>query len=161
MAFRMGSLRSMVGQLRGGRRSITASTAPKMKPATLDAENAHHANAHGLSSHSKTGEWAPVQIVFGMVSVAVILAAHTAFQQLVRSPSVHVNKKKRESMPEVDEPDETVDSADKFINRSMLRKVAHIQDNKNTLSDPVHPNPFTHPRTAETLKTAGVEPGRH
>ncbi|XP_054795154.1 uncharacterized protein LOC129300605 isoform X2 [Prosopis cineraria] len=157
-----GSLRSMVGQLRGGRRSIATSTTPKMKPATLDAEHAHHANIHGASNSShKIGEWAPVQIVFGMVSVAVMLAAHTAYQQLVRSPSVHVNKKRRESMPEVDEPDLTIDSADKFINRSMLRKVAHIQENKNTLSDPVHPNPFTHPRTAETLKTAGVEPGTH
>ncbi|KAI9089754.1 hypothetical protein K1719_029047 [Acacia pycnantha] len=164
MAFRMGiSLRSMMmEQLRGGRRRIATSTIPKMKPATL-AEQAHlHANPHEGVSHPKGGgEWAPIQIVFGMVSVAVMLAAHTAFQQLARAPSVHVNKKRRESFPEVYEPDRTIDSADKFINRSMLRKVAHIQENRNTLSDPVHPNPFTHPRTAVTLKTAGVVLGTH
>ncbi|KAF7806885.1 NADH-ubiquinone reductase complex 1 MLRQ subunit [Senna tora] len=95
-----------------------------------------------------------------MVSVALALGAHTAFQQIARSPSVHVNKRRRETMPEVEEPDRTVDCADKFINRSMLRKVAHIQDNKTTLSDPVHPDPFTRPRTVESLKTVGIEPGR-
>lgn len=78
-----------------------------------------------------------------MVGVAMALGAHTALQQLARSPSVHVNKKKRESVPEVYQPDQTIDNADRFINHSMLRKVAHIQDNKKTLSDPAHPNPFS------------------
>lgn len=82
-------------------------------------------------------------IVCGMVGVAVAIASHTAFQQLTRSPTVHVNKKRRESLPEVSDPDRTVNSADKFINGSFLRKVSQIQDNKSTVHDSVHPNPFT------------------
>ena len=88
-------------------------------------------------------ELAPVYIVCGMVCVALTVGSHTAYQQLARSPTVHVNKKSRESVPEVDDPDRTINSADKFINGSFLRKVSHIQDNKATLHDPVRPNPFT------------------
>lgn len=82
-------------------------------------------------------------IVLGMTGTAVMLAGHTAFQQLARAPSVHVNKRRRETMPEVEEPDRTIECADKFINRSMLRKVAHIQQTNPTITDTVHPNPFT------------------
>ncbi|MCH83976.1 hypothetical protein A2U01_0004806 [Trifolium medium] len=105
-------------------------------------------------------ELAPVYIVCGMVGVAVVLASHSAFQQLARSPSVHVNKKRRESYPEAYDPDRSINSADKFINGSFLRKMAHIQDSNPTVHDPVHPNPFTRPRSAETLKSVGVESGK-
>jgi len=86
---------------------------------------------------------APVYIVGGMVCVAVAIGTHTAFQQLFRSPAVHVNKNRRETVPEVSDPDRTINSASKFIDGSFLRKVSHIQENKATLHDPVHPNPFT------------------
>lgn len=46
-------------------------------------------------------------------------------------------------MPEVDDPDAVISSADKFVNKSFLRKVAYIQDTNSTLPDPVRPNPFT------------------
>ncbi|GAV82585.1 hypothetical protein CFOL_v3_26036 [Cephalotus follicularis] len=85
----------------------------------------------------------PLYMVMGMVVLAVTIATHTAKQQLRHSPTVHVNKKRRESMPEVYDPDRTVASADKFINKSFLRKVAHIQDNNNILEDTTRPNPFT------------------
>ncbi|KAL9327903.1 hypothetical protein ACSQ67_002906 [Phaseolus vulgaris] len=78
-----------------------------------------------------------------MVCVAVAIGSHTAFQQLVRCPTVHVNKNRRETLPEVSDPDRTINSATKFIDGSFLRKVSHIQENKATLNDPVHPNPFT------------------
>nr|KYP52735.1 hypothetical protein KK1_025479 [Cajanus cajan] len=103
-------------------------------------------------------ELAPVYIVCGMVGVAVAIGSHTAFQQLARSPTVHINKKRRESMPEVSDPDRTINSASKFIDGSFLRKMSQIQETNPTLHDPVHPNPFTRPRTAETLKTVGIEP---
>lgn len=88
-------------------------------------------------------ELAPVYIVCGMVGVALTIATHTAYQQLARSPNVHVSKKRRESFPEAYDPDRTINSADKFINGSFLRKMAHVQDTKPTVHDPVHPNPFT------------------
>lgn len=88
--------------------------------------------------------FAPVMVVLGMILVAVSIGVHTAKQQLVYSPAVQVNKKRRESVPEVDDPDYVVDGADKFINKSMLRGVAQIQEYDNpTLSYLVRPNPYT------------------
>lgn len=84
-----------------------------------------------------------MMVVMGMVAVAMVFGTHTAKQQLMHNPSVHVSKKKRESMPEVDDPDSAIRSADKFVNKSFFRKVAHIQENKQVLPDPVRPNPFT------------------
>ena len=88
-------------------------------------------------------EFAPIYMVMGMVVVAVTIATHTAKQQLMHAPAVNINKKKRETMPEVDDPDGVISSADKFVNKSFLRKLAHIQDNNATLPDPARPNPFT------------------
>ncbi|XP_057981270.1 uncharacterized protein LOC131166711 [Malania oleifera] len=103
---------------------------------------------------------APMYMMLGMVLVAVTIGAHTAKQQLVHSPTVQVSKKKRECVPEVEEPDLVVDSADKFINKSFLRKIAHIQENNHTLPDTTRVDPFTRPREAETLKSVGVNPSR-
>lgn len=89
-------------------------------------------------------EYTPVYVVFGMVFVAVCIGAHTAKQQLLHAPSVQVNKRRREVVPEVDHPDDVVGCSDKFINKSFLRKVGHIQER-----DPAHipsprpANPFT------------------
>lgn len=95
------------------------------------------------ASEYMKGEYAPIYIVMGMVAVAVSIGTHTAKQQLLHSPVVNLNKKKRESIPEVEDPDTVITSADKFINKSFLRKVAHIQNDTKTLPDPVHPDPFT------------------
>ncbi|TKY71154.1 NADH-ubiquinone reductase complex 1 MLRQ subunit [Spatholobus suberectus] len=159
MAFRAAkNWRLTLAQLGGGRRSFTTPTTPKLKPMSPAIDAAGH-DAHSTSRMSTLkAEFAPVYIVCGMVCVAVAIGSHTAYQQLARSPTVHVNKKRRESMPEVSDPDSTINSASKFIDGSFLRKMSHIQDNKPTLHDPVHPNPFTRPRTAETLKTVGIEP---
>lgn len=88
-------------------------------------------------------ENAPIYMVFGLVAAAVAIAIHTAKQQLVHSPVVNFRKTKRESVPEVEDPDAVISSADKFINKSFLRKVAHVQDDTRTLHDPSRPNPFT------------------
>ncbi|XP_014519544.1 uncharacterized protein LOC106776575 [Vigna radiata var. radiata] len=144
-------------ELGSGRRAFTSPTTPKMKPVSRVMDAEHHNSSSGMSVKA---ELAPVYIVGGMVCVALAIASHTGYQQLVRSPQVHVNKKRRETVPEVSDPDRTMNSAAKFIDGSFLRKVSHIQESKATLNDPVHPNPFTRPRTAETLKTVGVEPAR-
>lgn len=82
-------------------------------------------------------------VVGGMVVVAASMAIHTAKQQLRHSPAVHVNKRRRETIPEVEEPESVINSADKFLNKSFLRKVAHIQESPRTLPDPVRANPYT------------------
>ncbi|KAK1319260.1 hypothetical protein QJS10_CPB04g00065 [Acorus calamus] len=110
------------------------------------------------------GEFVPVYVVLGMIVVAVSIGAHTAKQHLVHSPGVYVSKKKRESVPEVDDPDRVADEADKFVTKSFLRKVAHIQDFdaiRAGLSDPTRADPFAHPRTVESLKSVGLDPQTH
>lgn len=89
------------------------------------------------------GEFVPVGVVFAMVLVAAMIGTHTAKQQLVHAPGVRVNKKKREMVPEVEDPDGVIRSADKFLNKSFLRKVAHIQEDTRTIPDPVRANPYT------------------
>ncbi|XP_059448903.1 uncharacterized protein LOC132180074 isoform X2 [Corylus avellana] len=150
--------KSMLTRL-GGNRWFASSTTPKMKLFTPTVDATH---ADKLSSRmAMRAEFAPIYMVMGMVVVAMSIATHTAKQQLMHSPAVHVSKKRRESLPEVEDPDGVLSSADKFVNKSFLRKVAHIQDSKPTLPDPVRPNPFTRPRNADTLKSAGVDPARH
>lgn len=87
-----------------------------------------------------TGEYAPVYMVMGMVVVAISIGMHTAKQQLRHSPGVYLVKKKRESLPEADTPDVIAASGGRFINKSFLRKVGHIQD-PHPSNSPA--NPFT------------------
>ncbi|KAB1201688.1 hypothetical protein CJ030_MR7G000337 [Morella rubra] len=159
MAFRTTSnWRSMLMRL-GGSRSFASSTIPKMRQfaPTVDA-----ARASNLGSRiALKGEFAPIYMVLGMVLLAVTIGTHTAKQQLMHSPTVYLNKKRRESIPEVEDPDRVISSADKFVNNSFLRKLAHIQDNTRTLPDPSRPDPYTRSRNAETLKSAGVDPAGH
>ncbi|KAF5726619.1 putative Ribosome biogenesis protein NEP1-like [Tripterygium wilfordii] len=72
-----------------------------------------------------------------MLVVALSNGGHTAKQQLVHSPSVYVSKKRRESFPEVADHDRSLAKADKFVNKTFLRKVGHIQER-----NPVFPNTF-------------------
>lgn len=89
-------------------------------------------------------ENAPVAIVLGFVTVPIIIGLHSLKQQLMHAPSVVFDKKKRESMFEVEEPDVAKSSSDKFINKSFLRKVGHIQEPANpTMPDPVQRDAFT------------------
>lgn len=103
------------------------------------------------------GEFAPIYMVLGMVLLAVTIGTHTAKQQLMHSPTVYLNKKRRESIPEVEDPDRVISSADKFVNNSFLRKLAHIQDNTRTLPDPSRPDPYTRYicLSSVTKKTSG------
>ncbi|XP_050224644.1 uncharacterized protein LOC126674264 [Mercurialis annua] len=79
------------------------------------------------NKYAMTGEFAPVYVVMGFVSVAVAIGLHTAKQQLVHAPGVSISKKRRESLPELDIPDVVTSDGDKFINKSFLRKVGRIQ----------------------------------
>lgn len=83
------------------------------------------------------GEYVPVYVALGMIIMSMTFAIHTAKQQLMHSPGVYVKKSKRETLPEVVNPDEVADHADKFIRNSFFRKVAHIQD----FQHPFFPNP--------------------
>lgn len=70
----------------------------------------------------------PVCVALGMIGLSTSFGVHTAMQQLRRSPNVHVKKSRRETLPEIVEPEHVAQETDKFINKSLFRKVAHIQD---------------------------------
>ncbi|KAG8648402.1 hypothetical protein MANES_09G173000v8 [Manihot esculenta] len=129
----------------GERRSFASATTPKF----AQGVGGVHSSRPAHNKYALTGEFAPVYIVMGMVVVAISIGVHTVKQQLVHSPAVNITKKRRGSMPEVDIPDAVTSNGNKFINKSFLRKVAHIQDDKR-------PDPFTRSRNAQTLSTVGV-----
>lgn len=99
-------------------------------------------DTHNLR-YAVAGEYAPIYVMAGMVTAAVAMAVHTMKQQLVHSPGVSVKKKRRESVVEVDDPDMAVADASKFLKKSFLRKVAHIQEHNRTLPDPTRANALT------------------
>ncbi|KAK4593039.1 hypothetical protein RGQ29_017259 [Quercus rubra] len=156
MAFRGNSYwKSMLIRQLGGNRSFATSTAPKFAPTTVDAAHADNSLSSRLGLKF---ELAPLYVLFGMVGVGVTIGIHTMKQQLMHSPTVRVNKKRRVSVLEVEDPEVIINNSDKFVKKSFLRKVAQIQDRKPVLPDPTGANPYTRPRTAETLKTVGVNP---
>lgn len=71
---------------------------------------------------------APIGVLAAICSVALMVGAHTATLQFLRSPSVQVMKKNRDCVPEVEKPDAAIRSGDKLINTSFLRKVGHLQE---------------------------------
>ena len=88
-------------------------------------------------------ELAPLYVLLGMVGVGVTIGIHTMKQQLMHSPTVRVNKKRRVSVLEVEDPEVIINNSDKFVKKSFLRKVAQIQDRKPVLPDPTRANPYT------------------
>ncbi|CAD5196383.1 unnamed protein product [Musa acuminata subsp. malaccensis] len=56
-------------------------------------------------------------------------------------------------------PDQVVGEAGRFVNKSFLRKVAHIQDLDAARSGTS--DPFYTPRATESLKSLGVNPRGH
>ncbi|KAI3992333.1 hypothetical protein MKX01_030054 [Papaver californicum] len=146
--------RTMLKRIEGNRMFVT-STIPKSKPAV--AAVPHHAQHVQTNTHSNKprgaaspmiGDYIPIYGLMGMVVLALTFGAHTAKQELAYSPSVQVSKKKRETLPELENPDYVIGETDKFIGKSFFRKVSHIQD----------PNPaiYTSPRKTESLKSVGV-----
>ncbi|THG21643.1 hypothetical protein TEA_000272 [Camellia sinensis var. sinensis] len=128
----------------GGARSFASSTIPKMKHfnPTADSVHSHHPPPKSRMAALK-GDFVPIAVVFGLVAVALAIGVHTAKQQLFHSPAVQISKKRRESIQEVEDPDYVMVDSNKFLNKSFLRKVAHIQDHDPTQTNPTRPNIYT------------------
>ncbi|CAL1355218.1 unnamed protein product [Linum trigynum] len=109
----------------GQKKCLASATAPKLSPPSNSSSPA--SNSAPYNKYSLTGEYAPVYIVMGFVSVAVAIGVHTAKQQLVHSPGVSLRKTRRGSMSEADRPDLATTNGQNFLNKSFLRKVGHIQ----------------------------------
>ncbi|XP_070058055.1 uncharacterized protein [Nicotiana tomentosiformis] len=124
MAFRMRYWKSVVNAVEANR-SFASSTAPKF----ASDGSMHNANpTPPKSKFSMSGDLAPVYVLGGTLSVAIALCLFTMKQQLFHGPGVYINKKKRENLAEVDFPDATAGSANKYIDKSVLRKVGRIQE---------------------------------
>ncbi|XVE56479.1 hypothetical protein DITRI_Ditri04bG0013500 [Diplodiscus trichospermus] len=160
MAFRsIRYLKELANGFRGGKATYATSTPPKMKAYAPTAADFGHAQDAKPPKKVK-GEFVPVYVAIGMIVLSTTLGLHTALQQLKNSPQVRVNKKRRETLPEVEEPDRVLDEADRFMKQSFFRKVAHVQENDEDygVDDSMRADIFAHQPRAETLKSAGVDP---
>ncbi|XP_031379722.1 uncharacterized protein LOC116194935 [Punica granatum] len=159
MAFRSSRLWSSLSRRlapQGNGATFATSTAPKMKAfAPAGGE------ALPKPSPARTGDAVPMYVAIGMIFLSVSLGLHTAMQQLRHSPTVRVKKSRRETLPEVMEPEVVADESERFLTRSFFRKIAHVQE--FDMGDTVIPNPvskdaFAHRPKVETLKSVGVDP---
>ncbi|XP_010265469.1 PREDICTED: uncharacterized protein LOC104603194 [Nelumbo nucifera] len=152
-----GYWRSMLCRI-GGHRPFATWTTPTMKPFAPPSDAALSQALHSKTSRQVKGDLVPVYVALGMIMLSVSLGLYTAKHELLYSPTVYVRKKKRETLPELEDPDHVVDEADKFVKKSLFRKAAHIQDDKEeTIPNPMRGDPFNSPRRVETLKSIGVE----
>ncbi|KAL8042853.1 hypothetical protein ABFX02_09G079100 [Erythranthe guttata] len=155
--------KSMVEKLEAGNySSFTTLTSPKMKPYSPTADNfvPSPGGGGGIKSKLPKGGFAPVFVAVGMIALSASFGVYTAAHQLRRNPSVSVRKSRRETIPEVVEPEHVAEEAEKFLKQSFFRKVAHVQDfdRQEVMSDPIRGDVFSRPVRVETLKDVGVEP---
>lgn len=147
-------LRNGLGE---GKAAYTTSTIPKMKAYAPAADYGYvHHGQHQKHGKSAKGDFVAVYVAIGMISLSTGLGLHTAWQQLRNSPGVHVKKQRRETLPEVVEPDHVIEEADKFLKKSFFRKVAHVQD--RSYLDPIRRDAFAYTPRAETLQSIGIDP---
>ncbi|XVF08568.1 hypothetical protein REPUB_Repub07fG0014600 [Reevesia pubescens] len=127
MAFRStGYLKQLANSLQG-KATYATSTQPKLKAYAPTADFGYTQDHHVKPPKKVRGDFVPVYVAIGMIALSTTVGIHTALQKLKNSPQVRVNKKRRETLPEVEE--RVLDEADKFIKQSFFRKVAHVQEN--------------------------------
>jgi len=155
MAFRAAAGRLRAAVLRRYARPIIAPAAfsPSRSAATTTTAGAEHHRAGtgtgGGGNNNKQvpprGDYVPVYVALGLIALSVTLGLHTARQQLAHAPNVWVDKKKREAVPEVAAPELALGDAERFVDRSLFRKVAHVQDDRSLaagVADPVAEYPY-------------------
>ncbi|KAL5564740.1 hypothetical protein UlMin_027904 [Ulmus minor] len=108
------------------------------------------------------GDYVPVCMAVGMIGLSVSLGLYTAMHQLAHSPNVFVKKVRREKLPEVLEPEHVVEDAEKFLKKSLFRKIGHIEEPHKkdyAIGDPSRVEILGHtPPRVETLKSVGLDP---
>ncbi|XVF54807.1 hypothetical protein PTKIN_Ptkin05aG0211400 [Pterospermum kingtungense] len=162
MAFRLtGYMKQIIASTLRGKATYATSTPPKLTPYSPTANFGRYTQ-DAKPPKKVRGDFVPIYVAIGMIALSTMLGLHTAMQQLKNSPQVRVNKKRRETLPEVEEPDRVLDEVDKLMKQSFFRKVAHVQEDRDvdfTVDDPaVRSDIFVHKPQAETLKSVGVNP---
>jgi len=126
-----------------------SSSALQSRSAATAAAAGEHPEADGKAGSGRgglpRGDYVPVYMALGLIALSAALGPHTARQQLAHAPNVYVDKKKREAVPEVAAPEVALDEAERFVGRSLFRKVAHVQDDRSLaagVADPVAEYPY-------------------
>lgn len=70
----------------------------------------------------------PKCMAVGMMGVSTSLGVYTALHQLRSAPNVRLKKSRRETVPEVVEPEQVAAEAERFVKKSVFRKLAHFKD---------------------------------
>lgn len=110
---------------------------------------------------SRAGDYVPVSMALGLIFLSVSFGLYTAKHQILYSPGVRVKKSRRETIPEVVEPEVVAHESEEFLTKSFFRKVAHVQDLDT--GDTVIPklagkDTFAYRPRVETLRSVGVDP---
>ncbi|MQL78039.1 hypothetical protein Taro_010449 [Colocasia esculenta] len=117
------------------------------------------------SPRRRVREFIPVSVSLGLIALSVSLGLFSANLQLLFAPNVYVSKKRREMFPEVYDPDWAATEADRFLSRSIFRRLAHLQDFDRVragVSDPTRPGGrLHHPGRVEDVRTVGLDPHAH
>ncbi|XP_076891136.1 uncharacterized protein LOC143542436 [Bidens hawaiensis] len=155
-------LKSMVNRSRSGSLGFATSTSPKLKAFSPTADHAYHHHHQYPKPKSLKGDYVPVYISLGLILMSVSIGTYTATHQLKRSPNVFVRKSKRETLPELVEPEKVAQESAEFINKSFFRKIAHVQDadRQDIMADPIRGDTCAmHQKKpyVESLKSVGVE----
>ncbi|MQL87617.1 hypothetical protein Taro_020167 [Colocasia esculenta] len=154
--------------------SVATSTAPRSKAYSTtishlldDSPRRRYAHAHkrldgvllgivglvdpshklGFMEKSVEREFIPVCVSLGLIALSVSLGLFSANLQLLYAPNVYVSKKRREMFPEVYDPNWAATEADRFLSRSIFRRLAHLQDFDRVragVSDPTRPGSRLH-----------------
>lgn len=137
----------------------TKTLANRLRATTYATANPGH---HDTGPRMKLkGEYVPVYVALGLILVSLSFGVHTAKQQLMHSPTVRVKKSRRETVPEVTDPDRVAEESENFLSRGFFRRVAHVQDTntgEHEVPDPIRKDVYAHRPRVETLKSVGVDP---
>eukprot|EP00253_Pinus_taeda_P000879 PITA_00879 len=148
-------------------RPIFTSTRVKMWPHAQIQHLGLHEGAAATSGTLRAlkPDFIPVYTLLGMCILAVVLGSITLKQQLLHSPNVVVDKKKRKTIPELNYPDDVVKKSEDFVNKSFFRRVAGTTkwDSGYTKLMPwtlQHRKEKSGERQipADTLKSVGIDP---
>ena len=97
--------------LRSKTSAYSTATTLKMK-AYAPATDYMHVHEQGKASKMTKRNFVPVYVAIGMIALATALGLHTVWQQLRNSPTVQVKKQRRETLPELVEPDHVMEEAE-------------------------------------------------
>ncbi|XP_027343618.1 uncharacterized protein LOC113856133 [Abrus precatorius] len=146
----------------GSKVAYTTSTAPKMKAYAPAADYGNVNQQYQQHGKSAKGDFVSVYVAIGMITLSTGLGLHTAWQQLWNSPTVRVKKQRRETLPEVVEPEHVAEESEKFVKKSFFRKVAHVQERSypdhHHIPNSVRKDAYANTPRIETLKSVGVDP---